>query len=221
VFALALFYRRPPGSLGNDDPTNHPRLHAHHRLSPRQHPCRRDRRDRRARHRSPRRVRRRRHRGPPRFLRCVAAPRARRGLPTYHWHDARRGPVRRVGAVHPSRQSWLGVRSASDTEDTWPFYGRLVGAYVRRHPAIQAATVNVVDWRNPCRGYVSRPPSDEIRSHDTCSSQQERLQKCRASYCGWLTMPSTGPRPNQSATCCSVGTRPSPSSMTRSPVPES
>ncbi len=44
---------------------------------------------------------------------------------------------------------WLGVHSASDTEYAWPFYGRLVGAYFRRHPAIQSATVDVIDRRNP------------------------------------------------------------------------
>jgi len=44
---------------------------------------------------------------------------------------------------------WLGVHSASDTAYNWPFYGRLVGAYFRRHPAIQAATVDVVDRRSP------------------------------------------------------------------------
>ncbi len=44
---------------------------------------------------------------------------------------------------------WLGVHSASDTEYAWPFYGRLVGAYFRRHPAIQAATVDMTDRRNP------------------------------------------------------------------------
>jgi len=44
---------------------------------------------------------------------------------------------------------WLGVHSASDTEYAWPFYGQLVGAYFRRHPAIQAATVEVIDRRNP------------------------------------------------------------------------
>ncbi len=44
---------------------------------------------------------------------------------------------------------WLGVHSASDTEYAWSFYGRLVGAYFRRHPAIQAATVDVIDRRNP------------------------------------------------------------------------
>ena len=44
---------------------------------------------------------------------------------------------------------WLGVHSASDPEYAWPFYGRLVGAYFRRHPAIQAATVDVIDRRSP------------------------------------------------------------------------
>jgi len=37
---------------------------------------------------------------------------------------------------------WLGVHSAGDTEYAWPFYGRLVGAYFRHHPAIQAAPVD-------------------------------------------------------------------------------
>jgi len=44
---------------------------------------------------------------------------------------------------------WLGVHSASDTAYAWPFYGRLVGAYFHRHPAIQVATVDVADRRNP------------------------------------------------------------------------
>ncbi|MGH2345033.1 MAG: ThuA domain-containing protein, partial [Chloroflexota bacterium] len=43
---------------------------------------------------------------------------------------------------------WLGVHSAADTEYDWPFYGKLVGAYFRHHPAIQSATVHVVDHRN-------------------------------------------------------------------------
>ena len=33
--------------------------------------------------------------------------------------------------------------SAADTEYDWPFYGQLVGAYFKQHPAIQQATVNV------------------------------------------------------------------------------
>ncbi len=38
---------------------------------------------------------------------------------------------------------YLGVHSAADTEYTWPFYGQLVGAYFKAHPAVQAANVDV------------------------------------------------------------------------------
>jgi cytochrome c len=38
---------------------------------------------------------------------------------------------------------FVGVHSASDTEHDWPWYGGLVGAYFKTHPAIQPATVSV------------------------------------------------------------------------------
>jgi len=44
---------------------------------------------------------------------------------------------------------FVGVHSASDTEYDWAFYGELVGAYFREHPAIQEATVVVEDTANP------------------------------------------------------------------------
>lgn len=40
---------------------------------------------------------------------------------------------------------FIGIHSASDTEYDWPWYGRLLGTYFRRHPAIQSATLRVVD----------------------------------------------------------------------------
>jgi len=40
---------------------------------------------------------------------------------------------------------FVGIHAASDTEYDWPFYGGLVGAYFREHPAIQAATLEVED----------------------------------------------------------------------------
>jgi type 1 glutamine amidotransferase len=40
---------------------------------------------------------------------------------------------------------FVGIHAASDTEYDWPWYGGLVGTYFRRHPAIQSATLNVVD----------------------------------------------------------------------------
>jgi cytochrome c len=40
---------------------------------------------------------------------------------------------------------FVGIHSASDTEYGWGWYGRLVGAYFKSHPAIQPATVLIVD----------------------------------------------------------------------------
>jgi type 1 glutamine amidotransferase len=40
---------------------------------------------------------------------------------------------------------YVGIHSAADTEYDWPFYGRLMGAYFKSHPAVQSATVHVVD----------------------------------------------------------------------------
>ena len=39
--------------------------------------------------------------------------------------------------------NYVGVHSAADTEYDWPFYGQLIGAYFKQHPAIQPATVNI------------------------------------------------------------------------------
>ena len=44
---------------------------------------------------------------------------------------------------------FLGVHSAADTEYDWPWYGRLVGAYFKTHPAIQDATIIVADRVHP------------------------------------------------------------------------
>jgi cytochrome c len=38
---------------------------------------------------------------------------------------------------------FVGVHSAADTEYGWAWYGRLVGAYFRSHPAIQTASLDV------------------------------------------------------------------------------
>jgi glucose/arabinose dehydrogenase/type 1 glutamine amidotransferase len=44
---------------------------------------------------------------------------------------------------------YAGVHAAADTEYTWPWYGRLVGAYFKSHPQIQPATVRVDDHAHP------------------------------------------------------------------------
>jgi type 1 glutamine amidotransferase len=44
---------------------------------------------------------------------------------------------------------FVGVHSASDTEYDWPWYGGLVGAHFRNHPAIQRASVRIEGGRHP------------------------------------------------------------------------
>ncbi|MFG1992600.1 ThuA domain-containing protein [Actinoplanes sp. NPDC048988] len=44
---------------------------------------------------------------------------------------------------------YAGVHAASDTEYSWPWYGKLVGAYFNNHPANQQATVKVEDHAHP------------------------------------------------------------------------
>lgn len=44
---------------------------------------------------------------------------------------------------------WVGVHAAADTEDGWPWYGTLVGTRFARHPAVQRATLRVVDRDHP------------------------------------------------------------------------
>ena len=40
-----------------------------------------------------------------------------------------------------SGDGWVGVHGAADAEYDWPWYGGLVGAWFRRHPAVQRTTV--------------------------------------------------------------------------------
>lgn len=40
---------------------------------------------------------------------------------------------------------FAGIHAAADTEHTWPWYGKLVGAYFKTHPHIQPALVKVED----------------------------------------------------------------------------
>jgi len=53
--------------------------------------------------------------------------------------------------------NWVGVHSAADTEYNWPFYGELVGAYFKQHPAIQPATVNVEVADHPATAGLPSP----------------------------------------------------------------
>ncbi|RYE17109.1 MAG: ThuA domain-containing protein, partial [Sphingobacteriales bacterium] len=45
---------------------------------------------------------------------------------------------------------FVGVHAATDTEYDWPWYGNLVGAYFKSHPAQQQeAVLNIVDANHP------------------------------------------------------------------------
>ncbi len=44
---------------------------------------------------------------------------------------------------------FVGIHAAADSGFTWPWYGGLVGAYFRSHPAIQRARVKVEDPAHP------------------------------------------------------------------------
>jgi type 1 glutamine amidotransferase len=48
-----------------------------------------------------------------------------------------------------SGRGYVGIHSASDTEFSWAFYGELVGAYFREHPAIQEAVIHVETATHP------------------------------------------------------------------------
>ena len=49
---------------------------------------------------------------------------------------------------------FAGIHSAADTEYGWPWYGQLVGAWFKSHPAIQQATVQVQPAAHPSTGCV-------------------------------------------------------------------
>lgn len=43
---------------------------------------------------------------------------------------------------------FVGVHAATDTEYDWPWYGKLVGAYFKSHPATQDASLDIVDSKH-------------------------------------------------------------------------
>lgn len=49
---------------------------------------------------------------------------------------------------------YLGIHAAADTEYQWGWYGRLVGAYFKSHPAQQDAILDVVDVSHPATEHL-------------------------------------------------------------------
>jgi type 1 glutamine amidotransferase len=52
---------------------------------------------------------------------------------------------------------YVGIHAAADTEYDWPWYGDLVGAWFRTHPAVQEATVRVEDRAHPSTAHLPDP----------------------------------------------------------------
>ena len=49
---------------------------------------------------------------------------------------------------------FVGIHAAADAEYDWRWYGRLVGGYFESHPAIQPATIRVIDRRNDATSHL-------------------------------------------------------------------
>ncbi|MEI9950170.1 MAG: ThuA domain-containing protein [Pseudomonadota bacterium] len=54
-------------------------------------------------------------------------------------------------------KGFIGIHSATDTEYDWAWYGGLVGAYFREHPAVQSADVVVEETLNPATTGLPNP----------------------------------------------------------------
>jgi type 1 glutamine amidotransferase len=64
---------------------------------------------------------------------------------------------------------YVGVHAAADTEYSWPYYGQLVGAWFRSHPAIQQATARVEDRTHPSTAHLGQTwvRTDELYNYRT------------------------------------------------------
>ncbi|MBL8067076.1 MAG: ThuA domain-containing protein [Armatimonadetes bacterium] len=51
---------------------------------------------------------------------------------------------------------FVGIHAAADTEYDWPWYGRLVGAWFKSHPAIQPAAVKILDAGHPSTAHLPK-----------------------------------------------------------------
>jgi type 1 glutamine amidotransferase len=69
---------------------------------------------------------------------------------------------------------YVGVHAAADTEYDWAFYGGLVGAYFKSHPAIQPATVHVEDHAHPATSHLGESWNRTDEWYDYRSNPRER-----------------------------------------------
>ena len=89
---------------------------------------------------------------------------------------------------------YAGVHSAADTEYTWPWYGQLVGAYFRNHPAgTPTATVVREDKTDPSTAGL--PDRWSAPTSGTTSSRRSTPWSTAAAW-------TTARAPPRACTCC-------------------
>jgi type 1 glutamine amidotransferase len=71
----------------------------------------------------------------------------------------------------------VGIHSASDTEHGWSWYGDLVGSFFKEHPAVQQATIDVIDRSQPSTSMLPErwARSDEWYNFATNPSNSVRV----------------------------------------------
>ena len=89
---------------------------------------------------------------------------------------------------------YAGIHSAADTEYTWPWYGQLVGAYFRNHPAgTPTATVVREDTTDPSTSVLQ-----DRWSAPTSGTTSSRRSIPWSTAAAWTTARVTPPE----STCC-------------------
>jgi type 1 glutamine amidotransferase len=53
-----------------------------------------------------------------------------------------------------SGKGFVGIHAATDTEFSWPWYNKLVGAYFSNHPKVQPANILVSDKNHPSTSFL-------------------------------------------------------------------
>ncbi|MDI9635615.1 ThuA domain-containing protein [Kamptonema cortianum] len=77
---------------------------------------------------------------------------------------------------HRRGGGFVGIHSASDTEYEWKFYGQVVGAYFSGHPAVQQATIRVLDRTHPSTRHLS---DSWVRRDEWYDFKAQPMEHCK------------------------------------------
>jgi type 1 glutamine amidotransferase len=85
--------------------------------------------------------------------------------------------------------AFAGIHAAADTEYGWTLYGELLGAYFKKHPKVQEATLHVVDAAHPSTAHlpaawVRRDEWYDFRAAPPAESTRLLLRLDEGSYRG-------------------------------------